>query len=187
MSTTSKISFEEFQKLQAAADETVRYELDGGDLIVTPSPTPWHNIVAFRLMRALSAFVNTHDLGLTIAETDFRLPLAVRKPDVAFIPNGRVGELDLHHTPIEGAPTLAVEVISPGNSAVDVRKKLTQYLAAGAEAVWLVYPDLRLIEIHDHSGVREVTEPASLSEERLFGGIKFSLSLTALFDQNPKR
>jgi Uma2 family endonuclease len=105
-------------------------------------------------MRALAAFVNTHDLGLTLAEADFRLEAAVRKPDVAFIPNDRLRDLCLHHTPIQGAPTLAVEIISPGNSAVDIRKKLIQYLAAGAQAGWLVYPDLRLIEIHGHDGIR---------------------------------
>jgi Uma2 family endonuclease len=187
MSATTKIGFEEFQKLQDAADDTVRYELDEGELIVTPSPTPWHNIVSFRLTRALAAFVNKHDLGLIIPETDFRLSASVRRPDVAFIPNERIGSLDIHHTPIEGAPTLAVEVISPGNSAVDTRKKLSQYLAAGTQAVWLVYPDLRLIEIHDRAGVREFTEPHLLSEEKLFGGTTFSLSLTALFDQNPKK
>jgi len=142
MSATAKIGFEEFQKLQEAAEEATRYELDEGRLIVLPSPSPWHNVVAFRLMRALSAFVGTHDLGLTLAETDFRLEAAVRKPDVAFIPNERIRDMDLHHTPIQGAPALAVEVISPGNSAVDIRKKLIQYLAAGAQAVWLVYPDV---------------------------------------------
>jgi Uma2 family endonuclease len=117
MSATTKIGFEEFQELQEAADEATRYELDEGELIVIPSPSPWHNIVAFRLMRALAAFVNTHDLGLTLAETDFRLDAAVRKPDVAFIPNDRLRDLDLHHAPIQGAPALAVEVISPGHSA----------------------------------------------------------------------
>ena len=46
MATTTKIGFEEFRKLQEAADETVRYELDEGELILTPSVTPRHSIVA---------------------------------------------------------------------------------------------------------------------------------------------
>ena len=37
MGSTTKISFEEFQKLQETADETARYELDEGELILTPS------------------------------------------------------------------------------------------------------------------------------------------------------
>src|SRR5215469_1165346 len=53
MSTTTKLSFEEFQKLQETADEATRYELDEGELIVTPSPTLRHDLVSFRLRSAL--------------------------------------------------------------------------------------------------------------------------------------
>src|SRR5437763_12508629 len=86
MATTTKIGFEEFRRLQEAAGETVRYELDEGELILTPSPTPWHDLISFRLRSALAAFVKTHELGVTVAEIDFRLAKdVVRKPDVAFI------------------------------------------------------------------------------------------------------
>src|SRR2546423_13045164 len=86
MATTTKIGFEEFRRLQEAADETVRYELDEGELILTPSPTPRHNLVSFRLRRALADFVRVHHLGVITAEIDFRLAKdVVRKPDLAFI------------------------------------------------------------------------------------------------------
>lgn len=187
MSVTARISFEEFQKLQEAADETVHYELDEGELLVTPSPTPWHNIVAGRMTDLLRVFVRTHALGLVIAEMDFRLPAAVRRPDVAFLAKERLSQVDLHHSPIEGAPTLAIEIISPSNFDVDTRKRVRQYRAAGAQAVWLVYPDLHMIAIYDAHGTREVAEPDILEEDQVFGGSKFSLSLIELFDQNPER
>src|SRR5215472_13004902 len=86
MGTVTKISFEEFQKLQDAADETVRYELDEGELMLTPSATAWHNRVYLRLWRALDAFALKHDLGVALTEVDFRLSAnTIRKPDVAFI------------------------------------------------------------------------------------------------------
>jgi Uma2 family endonuclease len=188
MGTTTKLSFEEFQQLQAAAGETTRYELDEGELILTPSPTPRHNLVALRLWRALAAFVETHHLGAVITEIDFRLSENIlRKPDVAFVAKEKMAHFDLDHTPIEVSPSLAVEVISPSNLAQDTLKKAHQYLAAGSLAVWLVYPALRLIEIHDRAGVREIAEPAPFIEEQLFPGFKFSLSLTAIFDDNPER
>ena len=46
-STTTKLNFDDFQKLQDQADNTVRHELDEGDLILTLSPTPRHNLVSF--------------------------------------------------------------------------------------------------------------------------------------------
>lgn len=185
--TTTKVSFEEFQRLQDEADGTVRYELDEGDLILTPSPTPRHNLVSFKLRRALSSFVHTHSLGTVTSEVDFRLSgNVVRKPDVAFVATQRMKHFDLDRSPINTAPSLAVEVISASNLAQDTRKKVQQYFVAGSQAVWLGYPALRLVEIHDHAGKRDVTEPSPLIEKQLFSGYKFSLSLTALFDESPE-
>lgn len=185
MGTTTKISFEEFQKLQDEADETLRYELDEGELIVTPSPAPHHNIVRYRLRRALTDFVETNALGLVLDETDFLLSAnTVRKPDVAFISKQNLKDFDRHRTPVKGSPALAVEVISPSNLAQDTMKKVRQYLASGSQAVWVVYPALRLVEIHDSAGIRVTTEPDSIHEQKLFPGFTFSLSLTVLFAED---
>lgn len=187
MGTTVRVSFEEFLKLQENADDRVRYELDDGEVIVTPSPTPRHNLVSFRLRRALSDFVRKFSLGVVTSEVDFRLsPTVVRKPDVAFIGTSQMEKFDLDHTPIETSPTLAIEVISESNLAQDTTKKVRQYLHAGSLAVWLVYPALRLVEIHSREGKRDVTERGDLSEQQPFGKHTFKLSLDALFDENPE-
>lgn len=188
MGTTTKLSFEEFQKLQETAEDAVRYELDEGEPIVTPSSTAWHNLVGLRLWRILAAFVEKHHLGLAITEVDFRLSAdTVRRPDVSFITKEQLRHVDLHRTPLEVAPLLAVKVISASNLAQDTLKKVRQYLAAGSQAVWLIYPALRIVEIHDLGGIRSVTEQDSFEETRLFPGLVFSLSLLALFDENPER
>ncbi|MBZ5522661.1 MAG: Uma2 family endonuclease [Acidobacteriia bacterium] len=188
MGATTKLNFEEFWRLRDAAQDSARYELDEGELLLTPSPAPRHNIVRYRLRRALTDFVQAYHLGLVLDETDFRLSEnTVRKPDLAFIARERMKGFDPDRSPIECAPSLAVEVISPTNLAQDTLKKVHQYMAAGCQSVWLAYPALRLIEIHDAAGVREIAEPQSLIEERLFPGLKFSLLLTALFDDNPER
>jgi hypothetical protein len=41
-----------------------------------------------------------------------------------------------------------------------------------------------VVEIHERGGVRDVTMPEPLNEERLFSGLKFSLSLVDLFDES---
>lgn len=188
MATPAKLTFAEFIKLQGDADETVRYELDEREPISTPSPTPWHQVVCFRLRRTLAAFVETNGLGMVIGEVDFRLSAnTVRKPDIAVVGKQQLERLDLHRTPIQGAPLLAVEIISPSNFAQDTFKKIRQYLGAGSDAVWLVYPDLKTIEIHDREGTREISGRDVYEERRLFPKLTFSLSLTALFDENPER
>src|ERR1700746_820956 len=156
---TGKVTFEEFLKLQEAADDAVRYELDEGELIRTPSRTIRDSIVSFRLICALDDFAKEHHLGIAIHRIDFRLgPDIVRMPYIALIARDRLKALDLDPSPIDGAPLLAIEIISARDLAQDMRKKVCQYLAAGSQAVWLVYPLLKVIEIHDRDGIRGVIE-----------------------------
>ena len=182
MGTPSKLSFEEFRAVQEASEEAVRYELDEGELLLAPSPAPQHNIVRYNLRHALTTFVKAHCLGLVLDETDFRLSEnTVRKPDVAFIAKERMKDFDFDRSPIAGAPSLAIEIISPTNRTQDTTKKVRQYLAAGCRSVWLVYPSLNLVEIHDVGGSHSITSPQSIDEQKLFPGRAFSLSLTTVF------
>ena len=181
MGTTTRITFAEYEKLPEK--EGVRYELDEGSLLMEPSPALNHNLIRQRIASRLTDFVRSHSLGIVVEEMDFRLETdTVRNPDVAFITADHLRNIDPYASPVEGAPALAIEVISPSNLAQDTAKKVRQYLTAGCQAVWLVYPALRLVEIHDAAGARRITEPESVGESKPFSGFKFSLSLTVLFD-----
>src|SRR5258708_8510450 len=149
MGITTRISFEDFQKAQGAAPEGVRYELDEGELVVTPSPTPLHNVVRYRLRRALTDFVQKNGLGIVLDETDFRLSTnVVRKPDVAFIAEEGLRDFDFTRTPVEITPTLAVEVISPNNLAPNTLKKIHQYPAPCNHPLCPPHPQPPLVAPH---------------------------------------
>jgi len=183
MSTTTRVSFEEFLKLPE--EDGKHYELDEGNLVMEPSPSFRHNRIRHRIADQLRKFVNAHGLGEITEESDFRLgPETVRNPDVAFVTADHLKNIDIDRSPVAGAPALAVEVVSPGNSAEDMLAKVRQYLAAGSLAVWVVYPRLRLVEVHDSGGIREVVEPAFLEARGVFGNLAFSLPLSAIFDQD---
>lgn len=183
MSTTTRLRFEEF--LQLPEEPGKRYELDQGELIVEPSPTFRHNRIRNRIARHLEDFVRAHHLGQVTIENDFRLSSdIVRNPDVAFIANEAFSKMDIDSSPIEGVPDLAIEVISPRNSAQDMLKKIHQYLDAGCQSVWVFYPNLKLVEIHETSATREVAAPAVLHEEKLFAGKPYSLPLGVIFDED---
>jgi len=183
MSTTTRVSFEEFLKLPE--EDGKHYELDEGKLVMEPSATFRHNFIRDQIAAHLRRFVKEHRLGRITAESGFRLgPQTVRNPDVAFITEQHRKKIDIDRTPILGAPALAVEVVSPSNSAEDMMAKIRQYLAAGSQAVWVIYPGLRLVEVHDAAGTREVVEPALLKERGPFGKHTFSLPLTSIFDED---
>jgi Uma2 family endonuclease len=56
-------------------------------------------------------------------------------------------------TPLTRAPEVCVEVVSPANSVKELREKTDAYLAAGADEVWIVYPQSKRIEFHGHAGL----------------------------------
>jgi Uma2 family endonuclease len=183
MGATTKLTFEEFLRLPEEPGK--RFELNRGELIVEPSPSLRHNAIRMRIAAHLLAFVRANQLGHVTVENDFRLaPDIVRNPDVAFVAQEPLRRMDVDRSPIEGVPNLAIEVVSPSNSAQDLLTKVHQYLEAGCQAVWLFYPALKLVEIHDAQGTREIAAPASLQEEKLFGERPYSLPLAAIFEDD---
>jgi hypothetical protein len=46
------------------------------------------------------------------------------------------------------------------------------------------YPNLKVTEIHDVDGTREVAAPALLEETRLFEGLRYALPLDDVFDED---
>ena len=153
--------------------------------MLEPSPALRHNLIRQRIASALAQFVRAHRLGIVVEEMEFKLgPDTVRNPDVAFITVDHLKKVDPDRSPVNGAPALAIEVISPGNPAQDTLKKTHQYLRVGCQAVWVVYPTLRMVQIHDSAGIHELREPDSIREKNLFRGLEFVLSLAAVFDDD---
>ena len=136
-------------ELSHAGDEK-RYELDEGELVEMSPTGDAHGIVAGELLRRIGNHVVENDLGdVTAAETGFTLstdPDIVRAPDVGFISKTRLTPLTGKYYPI--APDLAVEVVSPGDSASQIRRKAAQYLKAGTRMVVFFYPDAKLVDVY---------------------------------------
>jgi Uma2 family endonuclease len=179
MGTTTRLTFEEFEKLPE--QEGRHYELDEGELVMEPSPTFLHNRIRYRIARLLTEYVERRQSGEIIEEMDFRLGRdTVRNPDVAFVTAGHLKRIDVNRSPVDGAPALAIEVISPTNSAEETAKKTRQYLRAGCQSVWIVYPALRMVEVHSFKGVRRIEGPEMLQDEKVLPG--FSIKLSAIFE-----
>ena len=72
-------------------------------------------------------------------------PDTVRAPDVAYVSTARIPPAGIPEGFWPLAPDLAVEIISPHDSADLVREKVRDYLTAGTPLVWVIYP--RSIEV----------------------------------------
>jgi Uma2 family endonuclease len=78
-----------------------------------------------------------------------------------------------------GAPDLAIEVVS-SETAAGLRTKIDLYLRHGSKAVWAVYPEQRVIEIHSANGqIIKLEQDQVLEDHDALPG--FSTSLSAIF------
>ena len=126
-----------------------RYELAEGELLTMSPAGSRHGRIALRIGSLLERFVRQGRLGASFgAETGFLLsrdPDTVRAPDAAFVSAARLPAGDLPDGYFSGAPDLAVEVVSPTDSAAEVQRKVAEYFAAGAQQVWVLYPETRSV------------------------------------------
>jgi len=145
------VSVEEFWYL---AHRFERAELVGGQVVEMTPPGFRHGAIVVTLARLLHEHVAGQGLGTVVAETGFVLsrdPPTVRAPDVAVVLAARVPS----PSPVrffQGPPDLAVEVLSPDDSPAELAAKVTDYLRAATQAVWVVDPTSHRVTVHTRSG-----------------------------------
>jgi Uma2 family endonuclease len=132
--------------------DLIRVELAGGRLVREPAPGFRHGRVAARINRILWEAGEGPGHGRVFFDMGFLLtadPPTVRVPDVAFVSAARLAAQasdDEVFLPI--APDLAVEVLSPSNSASEIQRKAFEYLDAGARLVWIVDPSAASVTVY---------------------------------------
>ena len=178
MATKTLLTIEQFDELPVK--EGILYELNEGGLVTMTEPMPRHNWVRDNIAAALRDFAHPQNLGRVFVETGYQLtPETVRIPDVSFVLADQMREIDLDKR-IQGAPALAIEVISPTDLAEELTQKVKQYLAAGVKVVWVFYPKTREVQVFRADGGSFARhEPETLEEPDLLPG--FSLDLKAVF------
>lgn len=182
MSVQAKLmTAEELWALPSA--EGARYELVEGALIEMVGGTGGlHGVLEARIARHLANFVEDNGLGyVTGASGAFILardPDVVRIPDAAFISKARMPKpIPERFLPL--APDLAVEIVSPNDSALEVRHKVQDYLKYGVHMVWVIYPELRLIDCYRLDHAQSLEGDAVLEGSDVLPN--FRLPLRALF------
>jgi Uma2 family endonuclease len=163
----------------------MRRELVAGELHEMAPAGGDRGYAALEAAFRLRAFIEQHpEVGgaLFAAETGFRLarnPDTVRAPDVAYVAEERRA-----HARVPGfpgiAPDLVVEVVSPGDTASEIQRKVEQWLQAGVRLVWVLYPTTRSAMVYRiDSTALLLHADDSIDAEPVLPG--FSCRLTNLF------
>ena len=128
----------------AMPDRPGKHEFDRGRVIAMPPPKYVHTLTAKRIYDRLTLALKGK--GLTVfSEAGFLLASdVVRQPDVAVVEEARLKDTEADDY-LAGAPLVAIEVASPGNSVEELDPKIDQYLRGGSRAVWVAYPKRKAI------------------------------------------
>lgn len=167
-----------------------RLELVDGEVVEVPGAGELHMAIVILLYKLLDRFVEDHDLGLVrpdgLAYVLRRGPDQVRIPDVSFVAWESVPEGEISESFWEGAPTLAVEVVSPNDRADDIYERVQDYLEAGSRQVWVLRPRQRSVSIYRPDGdTRELGPDALLDGSDILPG--FSVRVGNLFEVRRRR
>lgn len=130
------VSEEEFLRLP---ESTAKIELVDGEVIVSPSPTYWHQEVLGRIVMALRTWAARRKHPVTIGQAPLDVRFAagrILQPD-AFVLLTRIPRN--HEGPIDRVPELCIEVLSSDRVHDRVTKRLL-YAAAGVAEYWVVEP-----------------------------------------------
>ncbi len=184
-----RLSLEEWSRLY---DTEGPFEyVEGKRIPLSPNKFE-HGLLLKRLFAVLLAYEESSHLGEVFIEMPFvQLDTSSwvkgsRVPDLLFI---LTEKLRLYKAQLENygdkplilVPDLAIEIVSPGNTYTEVDDKVTEYLADGVQAVWVVNPRNQSIKVH-RLNMPDVRFRAgeTLIDELLPG---FSMELAKLFSE----
>jgi Uma2 family endonuclease len=170
--------------LQAEAQGKHLCELIDGTL-VEKAMGFYESRLASVLIGLLEAYLADNDVGIVLAPDGMTRvePGQVRMPDVSFyswthfpdhiLPAGQI---------LNVIPDLAVEILSPGNTKQEMKRKRKEYFFGGASLVWEIDPVKKTIRIYtapDRSQL--VREKGKVEGAPVLPG--FTLSVEQLFQR----
>jgi Uma2 family endonuclease len=143
---------EEFSRLPGSEHK----ELVRGEVFESIPLSKEHGKIALAIGSLLRPWVKQGAGGQVGVESGFILSpgtSTVRAPDVHYVSDGRIGSDNESSAFWTVAPDLAVEVVSPSETAQEVREKVREFLAVGTPLVWTVYPRTGEVIAHTADGL----------------------------------
>jgi Uma2 family endonuclease len=166
--------------VRALPDDGNRYEVVYGELLVTPAPRMWHEIVQGRLKFALEGYLRQHPIGVVLGPLgDISWgPDVLLAPDVFVVPLEQARTLDWSLTL---DLLLVAEILSPASERHDRFTKRRRYQEAGVPLYWIVDADERRVEIWTPADRFPVLEQVRLVWQPPRAGEAFTMALQELF------
>lgn len=183
MESATKVWTEE--EIWALPHDAYRYEVIGGELVMSPKNNFQHEGFVERLLVELSQFNRAHHLG-AVRGSSLGCWMAnrnLRAPDISFITKSRLRALGPKFDPrkfLPCAPDLVVEIVSASNTRGEISARLKDFFSSGCQIAWIVYPEEQFVEVcHSLTDRKIIGAGGELDGEHLLPGFRYST--TALF------
>jgi len=182
MAATTLLTSDQFLAMPEEFDQhgnRIKDELIGGEIVPMAQPSYFHDRVKNRINRLLIRFLDTNphlpldavvEMGIQVSDYDSFVP------DVAIL---RTGEQPVSSRIYRGAPEIAIEVVSPTDTAKHLKRKVDAYLQAGSKSVWIVFPEARSVQVFTPGSVHELKSDQPITDPLLPG---FSSPVCAFFE-----
>jgi Uma2 family endonuclease len=175
--------------LRVFPDDDKRYEIIGGQLVVSPSPSTRHQHVLGEIYTALKNHLTSKTMGrVFVAPLDVRLSFYdVVQPDLLVVLDNR-REI-IQEQEIAGPPNLVVEVLSPSSKTTDRVDKAALYARSGVEEYWIVDPVEETVMVYGLDGDRYAPAATLERQDDLYSIVLAGLVLdldTIFPDPSPK-
>ncbi len=187
MNQTAKRIYWTTQDLESLPqNESDKYEIIDGELFVTRSPHHRHQQICVKIARYLDVWSEDSDLGKTIvapgvifSEIDSVIP------DVVWISQERLTQIEDEAGHLLGGPELIIEVLSPGkqNERRDKEAKLKLYSIYGVREYWICDRFTKQVSIYQRENARLVLTATLLENEAITSPLlpEFSCLVSKLF------
>ena len=126
--------------------KTYKYEWKRGWVEKKAYMKPDERYIIANIITKFNTLPDYQKRNRIMAEADcyFSTPEAYHRPDAAYLTREQIK----HPDTAPEAPALVIEVSSPSNSDLKNKKKILEYLVAGVQMVWYIYPQIKQVWIH---------------------------------------
>ena len=157
--TTPRLTYDDLESIPQER-EGDRHEVIDGELVVTPSPIPVHQIISLNLVRHLDQRINANGLGrLLYAPVDIRSHRRMCSFPISSLSRGTGCTLS---APKRSAPPICGRDPLSGTRQRDLTTKRDLFARFGVQEYWIVDPGARTVAVLSLVGKRY--EPVPLEE-----------------------
>ena len=138
-----------YDDLAALPDDGLRHELIDVVHFVTPSPALVHQLIVGNLHRLIANHLQAHATGVVLL-APFDVVLSIHdvvEPDLIYFARDRYEQVVTEKN-AQGAPDLAIEILSPGTRRRDETLKRQLYERVGVAEYWIVDPKSERVSVH---------------------------------------